>query len=75
MLMFNQLCDHFELHHLLVLAQFGFTKGKSTTQAVESLVNVILDSFEILQLLFEICHVSLILYHMRFCYQNLVSMA
>lgn len=45
-IMFKQLYDYFEMRHLLVPAQYGFRKGRSTVAAVESLVDQILQSFE-----------------------------
>lgn len=45
-LMFDQLYDYFESHHLLVPAQYGFRRGKSTVLAVETLLQNILCSFE-----------------------------
>lgn len=45
-IMFRQLYDYFEMHRLLVPAQFGFRKGRSTVAAVESLLDKILQSFE-----------------------------
>lgn len=45
-IMFRQLYDHFEQQHLLVPAQFGFRRSKSTVLAVEELVHEIMRAFE-----------------------------
>lgn len=44
--MLEQLYTYFEEHNLLTPAQFGFRKGKSTVQAVDFLVQTILNAFE-----------------------------
>ncbi|XP_046684790.1 uncharacterized protein LOC124370547 [Homalodisca vitripennis] len=44
--MLEQLCNFFESHHLLVPAQFGFRRHRSTVEAVDSLLQAILNSFE-----------------------------
>lgn len=45
-IMLEQLCGFFEEHRLLVPAQFGFRRGMSTVQAVDFLVQEILNGFE-----------------------------
>lgn len=45
--MLEQLYSYFERHRLIVPAQFGFQKGKSTVQAVDCLVQEILNGLEI----------------------------
>jgi hypothetical protein len=44
--MLEQLFDYFDFHCLLVPAQFGFRRGKSTVLAVDSLLQRILAAFE-----------------------------
>lgn len=46
-LMFDQLYDYFEVHGNP--SQYGFRKGKSTVLAVESLLQKIINSFELKQ--------------------------
>lgn len=45
-LMLNQLYNYFEQNNLLVLAQHGFRRGRSTVTAVETLLQTIIESFE-----------------------------
>uniref|UniRef100_A0A1B6MJV4 Reverse transcriptase domain-containing protein n=1 Tax=Graphocephala atropunctata TaxID=36148 RepID=A0A1B6MJV4_9HEMI len=41
-----QVCQHFENNYLFSLSQFGFRSGKSTTNAVDALVNRLLFTLE-----------------------------
>lgn len=57
--MFVQLVEYLEMHHLLILRQFGFKKGKSIVLAVESLLDQILNCFESRQsTLVVLCDIS-----------------
>lgn len=46
LLVFDQISSFFEENNLLSLSQFGFRKGKSTTEAIDKLVNEVLTAFE-----------------------------
>lgn len=44
--LFHQIYDHLESHSLLVPAQYGFRRHRSTVLAVESLLKTVLEAFE-----------------------------
>ena len=45
--MYNRLLDFIDKHNILSPSQFGFQKNKSTELAVNSIVNNIINSFEL----------------------------
>jgi ribonuclease P/MRP protein subunit RPP40 len=46
LLVFDQISSFFEKNNLLNISQFGFRKGKSTTDAIDKLVHDVLSAFE-----------------------------